>query len=281
MKPSEYLKEFELKLRCQTNSEATVKNYLSALTSFFSFCSGKFGDPSYLLKNYIAWGLKSNSPRTVNLHRAAIVKFFLIVKGIKITTQEVPRKFEPKQLPKIIDREILIQAIHKTNNLKHRLELSLMFCCGLRLSELVFLRRKNIITSSIPWRLWLENTKGGRHRIIPIPESVRGFLEDFVGSMTGNEFVFKGEGEVGHISKKSIENVVAAAGNRVGLKIHPHVLRHSFATEQIISGQNVFKVQQWMGHGSLKSTIPYVHLSEKVLGESTDLMTSGNYTKVF
>jgi site-specific recombinase XerD len=58
------------------------------------------------------------------------------------------------------------------------------------------------------------------------------------------------------------------------------MLRHSFATCQIVSGQNVFKVQNWMGHGSLKSTLPYVHLSENVLSESTDLMISGNYKKV-
>lgn len=100
-KSEQYLIAFELKLRCETNSEATVRNYLSSLVSFFLFCSGKTGGPVELLQQYIVWGLKKNTPRTVNLQRAAIVKFFMIVKGIKITTQDVPRKRQPKQLPQI------------------------------------------------------------------------------------------------------------------------------------------------------------------------------------
>jgi site-specific recombinase XerD len=277
-KREEYLKQFELKLRCETNSNDTVRNYVPAVRRFLDFCKGKKDKPETLLQNYMVGTLENYAPKSINLHRAAVVKFFEMVLGINLTVRDVPRKRQPKTLPKIIDRETIQGMIEATNNIKHRIEMSLMFGCGLRLSEVAYLRRDNIITTSIPWRLRLDHTKGGRERYVPVPESLRQQLGEFTKSMKPEEFVFKGQGGIGHISKKSLENVVAQAGHRKGENVHPHMLRHSYATCQITSGQNVFKVQQWMGHGSLKSTLPYVHLSEKTLGESTDLLAKENYT---
>lgn len=280
MKPSEALNKFETMLRCETGSQATIDNYLSAARSFFNFCSGKYGEPDELLKQYIVWHLKKNTARTINLHRAAVVKFFKVVKGITITTSDVPRRKQPNQKPEIIDQETINSAILKTFNLKHRLELALMYGCGLRLSELTHLKRKNIITTSLPWRLYLEHTKGNRYRYVPIPESCRELLISFVDGIGNEEYIFKGERGIGHISDRSVYNVVVAAFERVGIVAHPHLLRHGFITHQIMSGQNVFKVKDWAGHGSLKSTLPYIHLSETVLTESTDLLAKGNYKKV-
>jgi integrase/recombinase XerD len=279
MKSSQAIKQFELMLRCQTSSRATVENYLSAARSFFNFCTGKSGEPIELLKQYMVWGLSGKTERTINLHRAAVVKFFKVVKGIKISTTDVPRKRQPKQKPVIIDRETINEAISKTFNLKHRIELSLMYGCGLRLSELVNIKRKNIITTSIPWRLFLQHTKGNKYRYIPIPNSCMELLNDFINGMERDEYIFKGEGGIGHISDRSVYNVVVAAFERVGIVAHPHLLRHGYITHQIMSGQNVFKVQAWVGHSSLKSLLPYVHLSESVLSESTDLL-NGNYKNV-
>ena len=84
MTSTEYLKEYESLLRCKTSSEATIRNYLSCTESFFNFCIGKKGSPSELLRKY--------SSRTINLHRAAIIKFFSMVKNIIITTSDVPSR---------------------------------------------------------------------------------------------------------------------------------------------------------------------------------------------
>lgn len=123
MSTEQYLKDFELKLRCKYSSEATAKNYLSCVKSFFRFAQGKHGiDLNELVTQYLVWGVKSKEPKTINLHRSAVVCFFKLVKGIEIKTSDVPRKKEHKKYPKVIQQEVIAEAIRKTINIKHRLE---------------------------------------------------------------------------------------------------------------------------------------------------------------
>jgi integrase len=270
MKPSEYLKDFEERMRCAFSSEDTIRNYLSAVNSFFKFVSGRTEtDPALLLRKYITISLQGYEAKTVNLHRSAIVKFFKLCKNIEIDTISVPRRKEPKKLPKIISIENIQLAISKTINIKHKLILSLFFGCGIRLGEMKRLRRKNIIKSM----LWLEDAKGQKHRIVPIPRSILEILESYISGMEPNIFVF------GDLCKRTFEKIVSNAFARIGIKASPHMLRHSFGTYQIASGQNPFKVQSWLGHSSIKTTQIYVHLSQAMLSESTDLLQiKENYT---
>lgn len=281
VKPSEAIQLFRERVECAFSSKATRDNYCSAVKSFLYYAQGKTEkNISAIVCRYITTELQGMADKTVNLQRAAIVKYFSLVHKIKITIDDVPRRKEHRQSPIIIDQEKINEAISKTFNIKHRLELSLMYGCGLRLSELIYLKRKNIITTSLPWRLYLVHTKGNRYRYVPIPETCRQLLSDFISCLENDDYIFKGEKGIGHISERSVYNVVVAAFGRVGIVAHPHLLRHGYITHQIMSGQNVFKVQQWVGHGSLKSTLPYVHLSEKILSESTDLLAKGNYKNV-
>lgn len=269
MKPKEYLKDFEERMRCAFSSEETIKNYLSAVSSFFKFVSGRIEtDPALLLRKYITIKLQGYEAKTVNLHRSAIVKFFKLCKNIDINTNAVPRRKEPKKLPRILSIENIHLAISKTTNIKHKLILCLFFGCGLRLSEMQCLRRKNIKKM-----LWLEDTKGQKHRVVPIPGSFLEMLEEYIYGMTPDNLIF------GDICKRTFEKIVNNAFARIGVKASPHMLRHSFGTYQIASGQNPFKVQSWMGHSSIKTTQSYVHLSQAMLNESTDLLQANiNYT---
>lgn len=269
----DYMRQYEEMLRCKTGSEATLKNYLWAVERFLHWCNGKRGEPVDLLRQYLAWAIKSCA-KTSNLHRAAIVSFFSLVKGIDISVNDVPRKKEPKQLPHIITREKMQEAIAKTLNIKHRIEIMLFYAAGLRLGEVTYLRRKNIMLDR--GILWLESTKGNRHRIVPIPESAKQLLAEFVRDMAPDEYVFKGQCGESNISKKSLQNVVSQALARVGEHAHPHMLRHSFATHKIMAGESPFHVQRWLGHGSIKTTQIYVNLAEDQLATGKDLLTKEN-----
>jgi integrase/recombinase XerD len=273
MKSSEYLAQFELVIRCKYSSQATVSNYLSAVASFFRFAAGKRGmEPVELLKNYLVWGLKNKAAKTINLHRAAVVSFFRLVKNIDIDTVSVPRRKEPKKLPKTVPQQSIAEAIRRTLNIKHRLELSLFYGCGVRLSEMAGLQRRQIRDREN--LLWLQDTKGEKERIIPIPESLRTMLYEYVQDMEPDALVFGG------VCRRTFEKVVAQAFARIGVHAAPHMLRHSFATDQIISGQSPFAVAAWLGHSSIKTTQIYIHLSQQRLSQSTDLLrVNENYTK--
>ena len=142
------------------------------------------------------------------------------------------------------------------------------FDCGIRLSEMAGLKKKNIVSGGN--KLWLQDTKGNKERIVPVSESVRILLIPFTENLEQDDYVFGG------IYKRTFSKVVEQAFSRVGIKATPHTLRHSFATYQIASGENPFKVQSWLGHSSIKTTQEYVHLSQSILSEKKDLI-NGNY----
>lgn len=267
-KSDEYMKQFDLALRCKYSSHATVRSYKSCVSSFFKYAESKTLPTEELIKNYLVWGLKSKEAKTVNLHRAAIVCFFKLVKGVEIKTDSVPRRKEKKQLPKIVPMEKILEVISKTANLKHRLELLLFFDCGVRLCEISGLRVKNVLSNGA--MLWLQDTKGNKERIVPVSESVRPLLNEQISGLDKNALVFGG------VCERTFQKVVSSAFERIDVKATPHMLRHSFATYQIASGENLFKVQSWLGHSSIRTTQTYVHLNNQLLSEKKDLI-NGNY----
>jgi integrase/recombinase XerD len=267
-----YLQVFSEKLECAFSSEATRKNYFCSVRAFIEFVkTSPEKEPAVLLRKYIILKLQGREAKTVNLHRSAIVKFFELVKGIQIDTVAVPRRKEPKKLPRIMPQESIQKAIEKTLNIKHRLVLSIFFGCGIRLCEMQGLHRWNVLDKNNFIRL--EDTKGQKHRIVPIPESIRAMFYEFIRDAKPEQLIF------GDLCKRTFEKIVGNAFERIGEHASPHMLRHSFATFQIMSGQNPFKVQSWLGHSSIKTTQLYVSLSDAMLSESTDLLRqSGNYT---
>lgn len=271
-KSKEYLQLFLEKLECAYDSNATRKNYYSAVKAFVEFSKERSEtEPDVLLRKYIIGKMQNREAKTVNLHRSAIVKFFELVKGVNIGIDSVPRRKEPKKLPNIISVENIRKAIEKTLNVKHRLVLSIFFGCGIRLCEIRQLKRKNILVEKNI--IWLEDTKGKKHRIVPIPGSLRQSLYEFASDMKADSLLFGG------ICERTFGKIVSNAFARIGECASPHMLRHSFATYQIMTGQNPFKVQSWLGHSSIKTTQTYVNLSQSMLMESTDLLIqSKNYT---
>jgi integrase/recombinase XerD len=265
MKSEVYLKEFIEKLHCAFTSKATIRNYTCAVKSFFVFCKERQEhEPSILLRKYITIKLQGKESKTVNLHRAAIVKFFKLVKNIDININDVPRQKEPKKLPKTISTQEIREAIEKTLNIKHRLILSIFYSCGLRLSEVQYLKKNNIFEQK--HYFILEDTKGQKHRIVPIPQSIRQSLYEFIKDKETDKYIFD------ELSSRTFGKIVSNAFERIGSYASPHMLRHSFATDQLTSGQSLSKIQSWLGHSSIKTTEIYLHLSEAQLSKSTDLL---------
>jgi integrase/recombinase XerD len=269
------MQRFEEILRCKTGSEATVRNYLGIVRRFLDYAKGKKGRPEEVVRQYLLWHVKAKAPKTHNLHRSAVVCFFKLALGYHITTDMVPRRKVPRRYPKTLPAETIRAAIRKTTNLKHRLELMLFYTCGLRLGEVAHLQHKHIANG----RLWLSKTKGGKERIVPIPPSVLPLLLEYTADMAPNQYVFAGQ-RGGHISNKSLQNVVKQALGRVGAEGHPHLLRHGFAIHELRAGENIRKVQEWLGHASLETTEQYLAVTEAELAESTDLLTEQNYANV-
>jgi integrase/recombinase XerD len=143
----------------------------------------------------------------------------------------------------------------------------LLYATGLRVSELVGLRIGAVEKGR---DLLVVRGKGGRERMVPISPRARNALQLWLKlrsdktSLQSNDRIFPSHGRAGHLSRQHFALELKALANRAGLDpelVHPHVLRHAFATHLVNSGADLVSVQQMLGHADISTTQIYTHVS--------------------
>lgn len=257
----EYMKKIDEACRLKGYSSQTLKAYTQVLKQFFAFLErsnlnlNEEGVRSYLL----GLNLSVNSCR---LHYAAIGFFFSQVLRRPFTKEQVPVRKKEKQLPKVISREKIKQMLALSKNIKHKLILKFLYSSGLRLGELINLKRKDIDFDRGLIRV--NQGKGRKDRVTLLSESIKHDLLKYYSAYTfQTEYVF--EGRKGKYTKKTVQKVVESYGRAAGIKLHPHMLRHSFATHLLEGGTDIRIIQKLLGHSDVKTTQIYTHVSTKEL----------------
>jgi len=171
---------------------------------------------------------------------------------------ERPRK--QHKLPKIISKEEVKQVIENTNNIKHRCIVSLLYSAGLRLSELLNLKAKDIDSNRMLIRV--EDAKGNKDRYTLLSQSILLDLRKYWIEYQPNEYLFEGA-KGGKYSGRSVQAIVKRGGTRARIlkKVTPHMLRHSFATHLLENGTDLRYIQTLLGHSSSKTTEIYTHVA--------------------
>jgi integrase/recombinase XerD len=169
----------------------------------------------------------------------------------------------PQYLP-LNDVKVLLDAPYKTN-IRDRLILRLMACGGLRASEVIALQRKNFLFEED--KFMVRNGKGAVDRLIPLTnrdlrETSLKYVEMF--NLQSDDCLFD-------ISRQSIYGLVRRYAQRAGIqqKVHPHMLRHSFAVYCIKSGMDIRTLQQIMGHKYITTTSVYLQVTGEDIIESS------------
>lgn len=255
----------KLKERCVLRgySKQTIKSYFYNISRFLDFIEKsrlnltKEGVKSYLL-------VQDVGINTSRLQYASISFFFKDVLDKPFSFVEIPIKKKEKQLPKVISKEKIKQMIELTDNLKHRLIIKLLYSSGLRLQELINLKRKDIdFERNI---LNVRKGKGNKDRVTLISENLKlDLLKYYSNNIFKTEYIF--EGRNGKYTKKSVQKVLDLTGKKVGIKLTPHMLRHSFATHLLDSGTDIRHIQKLLGHSDLKTTEIYTYVSTKDLSK--------------
>lgn len=255
----------KLKERCLLRgfSNQTIKSYSYNVSRFLSFIEkSRLNLSKESVKLYLlSQDLSINSSR---LQYASISFLFKEVLNQPFSFEEVPIKKKEKQLPKVISKEKIKQMIDLTENLKHKLIIKLFYSSGLRLQELINLRRKDI---DFERRILnVKKGKGNKDRITLISDNLKlDLLKYYSNNIFKTEYVF--EGRNGKYTKKSVQKVLDEAGKRAKIKVTPHMLRHSFATHLLESGTDIRYIQKLLGHSDLKTTEIYTHVSTKDLSK--------------
>lgn len=154
--------------------------------------------------------------------------------------------------------------------LRDRAILETLFSTGLRLSELCALDRYLDLTrGEVSIR-----GKGGKLRVVFLSDSTKSALKNYLEKRTDADpalfiSLSKTSKVIGHITPRAVQRLVSYRARAAGIpqKIHPHQLRHSFATDLLINGADLRSVQELLGHSNIATTQVYTHLTNKELRE--------------
>ena len=141
-----------------------------------------------------------------------------------------------------------------------RMALTLIYSCGLRLSEGARLKVEDIDGGRK--LIWVRRGKGGKDRSIPLPERTLELLRFYWKQFRPKGYLFP-SGDAGHINPATLQTTFKAAVRQSGIKKNAsvHTLRHSYATHLLETGTDLRTIQMLLGHQSPKTTSVYTHLT--------------------
>jgi site-specific recombinase XerD len=245
-------------------SPRTVESYVFCVEKFLLWCGDK--EPRRItkhdIKDYLSWLCERKlASSTLNLHQQAL-KFALENVLNKRFFIDLPFSKVPSRLPEVLTQEEVIRLFDAIDNSKHSLMVRLMYSSGLRVSELVNLRVRDFEFDK--GYGWVRRGKGCKDRLFVLASGIRQELSDFIAlnGLRYESWIFIGN-KYGHLTSRTVYAIVKQASVKAGLgkRVHPHTLRHSFATHLIENGYDVVRVQALLGHNSTDTTMVYVHMA--------------------
>ena len=249
--------------------ECKLRGFSRQTLKVYSYWSGKYLD--FVIRNrfnlgnhgvryyFLSLSLSVNSSR---LCYAAIRFFFANVLNNPFALDEIPIKKKEKTLPKVLSKQQIRLLLSETKNLKHKLIIKMLYSTGLRLQELINLKRVDIDFDNNT--LLISKGKGKKDRITIISENIKLDLLKYYSLYSfKTEYVF--EGRKNKYSKKSVQLILHNASKKLKFKIHPHMLRHSFATHLLEQGTDIRIIQKLLGHSDLNTTEIYTKVANKDL----------------
>ncbi|MFH1388096.1 MAG: site-specific tyrosine recombinase/integron integrase [Patescibacteria group bacterium] len=253
----------ELKLR--NYSSKTIKTYLGCLKEYFD--SKKFNlekiDEENIKQFLLNKQDKNYSPQTINLYLNAIKFFYREV--LKIS-KKINLKFakRSKKLPIILSREEIKNIVNIIRNPKHKLIISLAYGAGLRISEVISLKAKDVNLEELT--IHLKNAKGKKDRITIFPKKIKSDLQNLIAGKNPNNYLFESE-RGGKLTERTAQKVFKNVLQETSIKKEAtfHSLRHSFATHLLENGVDVRYVQELLGHQNIRTTQIYTQVTNPKL----------------
>lgn len=186
------------------------------------------------------------------------------------TARKLPDTLAFEELEKLFDA-IDMSTQEGTRN---KAILETMYSCGLRVTELTELKISNIYADVEFIKVI---GKGNKERLVPIGASALKFIQIYVENIRAHIVPKKNAEDIlflnrrgGKLSRVMIFYIIKELTNKAGIQknIHPHTLRHSFATHLVEGGANLRAVQEMLGHESITTTEIYTHLDRNFLKET-------------
>ncbi|MEX2017517.1 MAG: site-specific tyrosine recombinase/integron integrase [Candidatus Pacearchaeota archaeon] len=250
------LKNLTREIEIRNFSKKTLKSYISAVSNFLKYSAGKELNEN-CVKDYVQIQIGKKEPSSVSHDISAIQFFFEKVLGRKMN---IPKPKRNKKIPIILSKQEIKAMIDYTSNIKHKLIIKMLYGCGLRVSEIVSLKKDDINFKESLIKINL--AKGRKDRFVKIPESLKEDLLNYY-SLNNDEILFPSN-RGGKLTTATIQAVVENAAKKAGIskEVYPHLLRHSFATHLLENGTDLRIIQKILGHSDIKTTQIYTQISQ-------------------
>lgn len=226
------------------------------------------------------------APQSIRQARAALTAYYREMLGRSDWTVLASVKTkDPVKLPLVLTREQVAHVLSHVRELRFAVPLRLIYLCGLRLSECLNVEVKDIQRATL--RLHVRQGKGGKDRMVPLPQAALQDLEQWWRFHRHPRLLFpamgrswkatlqRGVAERDRLQREQMHNAehpmsdsalqnawrLALAASGEDKRAHIHTLRHSYATHLLEEGVSLRYVSAYLGHASLDQTLVYAHLT--------------------
>lgn len=248
------------------NSEATRKNYQSQVSLFLNKFQNEIEPKSISNDKIKDWLLEAQTINTRKHRLCALNSFYKITVGMPSKIQKIPYPKSDKKLPVVLSQEEVQKMFDVCENLKHKAILSLLYACGLRVSELINLRWQNIDRSRMV--INIVGGKGGKDRQVMLPKELLTILAQYYREYKTKDYIFSGQFS-DQYSSKSVGQVIKQLAEKAGIKkrVWTHQMRHNCFTHMVENGIDINLIQKLAGHSNVKTTIIYTHISHNLISQ--------------
>ncbi|MCC7362794.1 MAG: tyrosine recombinase XerC [Dehalococcoidia bacterium] len=284
-----YLDAYLRELAAMGNrSQHTIRNYRNDIGQFLAWCGEREVEPlrmdRHTFRSYLA-GLREQGIVAASITRrtSTVHGFYRYLLREGATEKDLlygtalPKK--PKRLPKVLDGGVIAQLLAAPDRgtpagLRDAAILELLYGGGLRISELVALDVTHVDRDN--WAAIVRG-KGAKERVVlfgsPAMEALEAYLRDGRGKLSqGPEPALFLNRSGGRLTARSVQTMIKRCALAAGIAedVHPHLLRHSFATHLLDGGADLRIVQDLLGHSSPNTTQIYTHVSRTQLAKISD-----------
>lgn len=261
-----YIDDYSRDIQLVYNSEATKENYKSQVWRFLNHFKDEVEPKSIPNEKIKDWLLEAKTINSRKHRLCAINSFYKITVGMPSKIQKIPYPKSEKKLPIVLSQDEVQKMFDVCENLKHKVILTLLYSCGLRVSELINLQWSNIDRSRMIINIL--NGKGKKDRQVMLPEVVIPLLEKYWHQYKTKTYILGGQFSDKY-SAKSVSEVLKqlAKKAKINKRVWTHQMRHNCFTHMVENGTDINLIQKLAGHNSVKTTMMYVQISDSLISK--------------
>ncbi len=261
-------------------SKYTVRNYTNDLLEFFNFVRNKGIDSlkdvnKQTLRAYLAHLMEQGKAKSSIARKLSAIRSFYryLMREEMISASPAATTVSPrldKRLPSFLtvdEAKRLVESpdLSQPQGQRDRALLELLYASGLRVSELVNMNVEQVNLATNEIRVW---GKGSKERVVligtPAARALTAYVNEgrreLLGEEKNNALFVNRYG--GRLPARRVQKILEKYARNIDKKVHPHVLRHTFATHLLDGGADLKVVQELLGHADLSSTQIYTHVTQ-------------------